>query len=126
MSENTLFTGGTIVLLDTPLPGYYGIHRFRALLESGNLGVSYHGAEELWICALNRMGNRLRIFHVDEFGYSLTTRILYTGSFVMALKEASAGKITLTREQLRRLCIDGTLSGPYANPYVAKHEREAA
>lgn len=125
MSEDTLFMGGTIVLLDTPVPGYYGIHRFRALLESGGLGVTYSGTEELWICALNRPGNRLRIFHVDEFGYSLTTRILYTGSFVMALKQARQGQIQLTRAQLRRLCLDGTLEGPYANPYVARRERMA-
>lgn len=109
-----LFAAGTIVLVRQPISGRYGILRMWNMLASGTLGVKYdlRAGKELWVITVNRRRTRLRILHVDSFGYELITRINYAGKFKVLFDDVEA-PMALTRGQLRRLMLDGTTEGDW-------------
>jgi len=102
-----MFERGDIWLIRTPVNGRLGIKRLYAMLLGGLFGVRYDVTRELWLVMLNRRRNRLRILHLDAYGYDLTVRINRSGLFRVILDESPGQK--LTRAQLRELCLTGTL-----------------
>lgn len=112
-----LFATGRIMLLEAPVSASWGIHKHFSMLESGAFGIRYDPSQEYWIISLNRQKTRCTMLHVDSTGYSLTRRILFQAGFRAAL--SGEGARNLTRGQLRRLFADGTVEGPYSNPYIA-------
>ena len=62
-------------------------------------------------------GYRLKLFHIDDQGYSLTTRINYDGRFEILF--SNDGPKTITRSELQRLILDGTIEGEWHHPRLA-------
>ena len=112
-----LFATGRIILLEAPVSAAWGIHKHVSMLESGAFGIKYDPNMEYWILSLNRSKTRCTCLHVDPLGYSLARRVLFQASFRARL--SGEGARSLTRGQLRRLFADGTVEGPFSNPYIA-------
>ncbi len=112
-ASEELFVTGDIYLLQYPVNGNYGLNRINSMLYSGELGIEYEPGTEIWVVYFNRKRTRLYAFHADLYGYSQIRRRLNHGRFLFEL--ATSGKVQITRRELRRLCLDGTLSGPYKN-----------
>ena len=54
----------------------------------------------------------LLILHIDNFGVDLTKRRLFGNKFKIIIENNNKAE-TLTREQLKRLVIDGTYEGEW-------------
>lgn len=117
--ENELFGRGRIVMVRRPVDGRWGIRRLFAALTSGTeLGLTYDllSREEIWVVTFSVQRKTMRILHVDEWGYSLITRVLYGRSlFRVMLDKGAMDTLRLTRGQLRRLVLDGTYEGEWQN-----------
>ena len=113
-----LFASGKLYLIRRPVSGRVGIIRLWDMLCTGELGVDFNpvAKDEVWVLMVNRSRNRLRILHVDQFGYELIVRINYDGRFDVVFHENGPEKIT--RIQLRRLVLDGTVEGEWRSIYI--------
>lgn len=113
MQPSTLLASGRIYLIRQPVSGRTGIVKLWNMLCAGTLGVKFdvESPEEIWVLMVNRRRNRLRILHVDTWGYELTTRINFDGRFDVIFNEG--GPQNITRGELRRLVLDGTVEGSW-------------
>lgn len=111
---------GPVYLVRTPVSGNWGIPRLSALLSGGTLGIPAPDAQgEVCVVFVTRSLTRLKILHVDDCGVSLTTRILWSRRFRVALSDSSA-PLTITRGQLRRLILDGTYEGEWESRFLER------
>lgn len=107
--DSGLLASGKILLLGDPQPGGEGVRRLYARLCSGDLGITWDGGE-IWIVMTNRGMDRIRLFHADASGHSLTTRVLYLRGAVRAgFRKASAGLRAITRGELRQMIETGSV-----------------
>ena len=109
-----LFSSGKIYLFRKPISGRYGIPKLTAYLTSGILGidVSVGDTEEIYALFTTKRQDTLFILHIDEFGVDLTKRRLHGKKFVGILSDSTSLQ-NLTREQLKRLVLDGTHEGSW-------------
>ena len=109
-----LFSSGKIYLFRKPVSSCYGIPKLTAYLTSGILGidVSVGGTEEIYALFTTKSQDTLFILHLDEFGVDLTKRRLHGKKFVGILSDNTSLQ-NLTREQLKRLVLDGTHEGSW-------------
>ncbi|MCR5084532.1 MAG: hypothetical protein K6A65_03395 [Succinivibrionaceae bacterium] len=108
-ADSGLFASGKILLLGTPQNGGEGAQRLMSRLCSGDLGITWDRGE-VWVVMTNRGMDRLRIFHADGTGYSLTTRILYECGAVRAgFRKAAQGLRSITRGELRQMVETGSI-----------------
>jgi|GEM_PF-1742222 hypothetical protein len=108
---------GRMLLIGTPQNGGEGPLKLYARLLSGDLGFEWDGESELWVLMTNRRMNRLRLFHIDAYGCSLTVRGLFArGALRASLKRACEGVSSLTRRELLLLLQKG--SAPLGTPEV--------
>ena len=108
--DGGLLQSGKILLLSAPQSGCEGPLKLYARLLSGDLGIEQDGREELWVLMTNRRRSRLRLFHIDGGGYSLTVRVLFDRSAVKeGLRLAAEGVSSLTRRELRLLLRHGSV-----------------
>ena len=63
------------------------------------------------------------ILHIDDAGIDFTKRILFNRRFRIMLKD-KANPIDLTREQLKRLVLDGTYEGDWESIYLKQQLEE--
>lgn len=117
--HSKLLATGKIYLIRKPIDGRLGALKLWNLATSGSLGIDVDiiSGEEVWIVMASNRASRLRIFHIDDQGYSLTTRINYDGRFDVLFSED--GPKTLTRSELQRLILDGTVEGDWHHPRLA-------
>ncbi len=109
---------GKIVMILTPVCGRWGIHKLMAKLSSNEFKVNWSATEEITIVTFNRKRTSCKILHADITGVDCTTRILNQGRFKIMLDENLIPR-TMTREQLERLLLDGTISGEYQHAITA-------
>lgn len=116
------FSGGDIYLLTAPVGAQWGINRFLSMLCGGSFGIEYEAGREIWIVGMNARRTRLKIFHADAGGFSIVTRSLVGRALFEAVAKAGTGygRRPLTRGQLRRLCLDGTIEGPWQNAWFQR------
>lgn len=114
MSE--LFSSGRIYLIQTVVNGNCGIPSLYGRLLSGDFGVDIvdEGGE---IYALFTTANHQTLFilHIDDYGVDLTKRRLFKGKFRTLLSDTEH-PIELTRQDLKRLVLDGTYADDWQNP----------
>ncbi len=121
--EETLFGHGRIYLVrDRYVRANCGIPALHGLILGGALGFEVDTSQEYYVCFVNRRQNQLLIFHQDEAGYTLIKRVLHARNFDVLMTAADKA-ITITRQQLRRLVLDGTYHGEFESVYL-KQELE--
>ncbi|MCR5537162.1 MAG: IS66 family insertion sequence element accessory protein TnpB [Succinivibrio sp.] len=109
-----LSSTGRIFLVLEPVSGRLGIPRLLARLASNSFQFRWNGEDEITVIVTNRRRSILKILHIDATGCDLTTRILNHGTFKVLFSEKCIPR-NLTRGDLERLFIDGTLTGEYQN-----------
>ena len=114
-----LLGSGKIFLVREPISGRFGIPRLMAMLSSKDFGIDWNGIDEITVVTFNRRRNRCIMLHCDFAGVDRTVRVLNSGLFKVDLGSDIIPE-QLTRGTLRRLLLDGTLSGEYAHPHVQK------
>jgi len=114
-----LFGSGKIYLIRTPVSGRYGLPKLHGMVTSGVLGIEVNpdSTEEMYFIFVTKTLKTLMILHIDEAGIDFTKRILFNRRFRIMLKD-KANPIDLTREQLKRLVLDGTYEGDWESIYL--------
>lgn len=110
---------GKVLLLNEPVSGRFGLPRLFAKLCSHAADWGWNGEDEFTIVCFNKRHTICKILHVDETGVDCTSRILHQGTFKVFLDEGLIPR-ALTRYELERLLLDGTLEGPLQHGNVAK------
>lgn len=123
--SSTLFVSGDIYLIKRPVPGNIGIHVLFNKAVSGDFGFKYdlEHPREIWVVTLNKRRRRLSILHIDDWGYEQIVRYLFSNSPFSMFFENDADFVKLTRGQLRRLVIDGSVEGGFNNAFVQAHQK---
>lgn len=115
MIEDSLLRSGKIYLVKTPVKGNAGINLLFSLVVGGTLGISMTDQEEKYVIFFNKKRTRCRILHIDNAGVTLMIRRLFSKKFQVKLDSGS--NQVLTREQLRRLLLDGTVEGDWQSEF---------
>ena len=115
MIEETLLNSGKIYMVKSPIKGNAGINMLDSLVVSGALGISMTDKQEKYVIFFNKSRNRCRILHIDEAGVTLMVRRLFSKKFQVILD--SSDNQVLTREQLKRLLLDGTVDGDWQSEF---------
>lgn len=123
--SSALFVSGDIYLIKRPVPGNVGIHVLFNKAVSGDFGFKYdlERPREIWVVTLNKRRRRLSILHIDDWGYEQIIRYLFSNSPFSMFFENDADFVKLTRGQLRRLVIDGSVEGGFNNAFVQAHQK---
>ena len=113
-----LFSSGEIYLIMTPVNGNCGIPSLYGRLLDGSFGINIvESLAEIYALFTTANHKMLLILHVDNYGVDLTKRRLFSGKFRTILENAE-NPISITREQLKRLVLDGTYVGEWHNPHL--------
>lgn len=120
-----MFATGKIYLVRTPVRGNCGIPKLHGIVASGLLGsgVAENAGEEMYFVFTTRTRNALLILHIDEAGMDFTRRILFSRKFKIMLADQSS-PLTLTREQMKRLVLDGSYEGEWESVYLKRKVEE--
>ena len=111
---DTLFSTGRLFLIRKPIRGSYGPTKLFTLLSGGFFGIDITtNQEETYVIFTTKRRHMLLILHIDEHGYDLTKRLLFTKSRFRILLEDTYTPLTLTREELRRLVVYGSCEEDY-------------
>lgn len=111
-----LFSSGSIYLILTPVNGNCGIPSLYGRLLAGSFGVDISDStSEIYAVFTTSNRKTLLILHVDNYGVDLTKRRLYKGKFRTLLAKPQE-ILTLTRQELLRLVLDGTYVDEWRNP----------
>ena len=112
---NDLFSSGKIYLIQTTVNGNCGIPSLYGRLVDGSLGVDIiDDTGEVYALFTTANHKTLLILHVDDYGVDLTKRRLFKGKFRTMLSDTEH-PLVLTREQLKRLVLDGTYALEWQN-----------
>ncbi len=124
--SSALFVSGDIYLIKHPVPGNVGIHGLFNKVASGEFGFEFNleKPREIWVVTLNKRRRRLSILHIDDWGYEQIIRYLFSSSPISLFFDNDADFVKLTRGQLRRLVIDGSVEGGFNNAFVQAHQKE--
>ncbi len=115
-----IFNTGKIYLIRTPVSGNCGIPKLHGLILSGALGLDFNPAtsmEECYFVFVTRNLKYLLILHLDDVGITLIKRVLFNRRFKIILSDDSK-PLNLTREQIKRLVLDGTYQGDWYSAYM--------
>lgn len=115
-----IFNTGKIYLIRTPVSGNSGIPKLYGLILGGTLGLDYNPAtayEECYFVFVSRNLKYLMILHLDDTGITLIKRVLFNRRFRIMLED-QAKPLNLTREQMKRLVLDGTYQGEWQSAYM--------
>ncbi len=108
-NQSQLLSNGKIILISTPQSGREGPLKLYSRLISGDLGIQWD-RKEIWIITTNTLMNRIRLFHVDDSGFSLTVRMLFDKKAIKeGFRRASQGVRGLTRIELQELIYKGSI-----------------
>ncbi len=120
--DDGLFAHGKIFLIRTPVNANYGIPRLYGMVIGGMLGVPVDltlNYEECYFVFTNKKQSMLMILHIDDIGITFSKRILHGRRFNVLVEQADS-PVALSREQLRRLVLDGSYDGPWESRYLAR------
>ena len=122
-SSSGLFVTGDIYLIRKPIPVHYCILNLFDMLVSSQFVIAYdlNTMPEIWLLTTNKRKKRLSILHVECFGYENIVRFLHGNNLFNILFDEKAPPITLTRSQLRRLVLDGTVEGTWNNACIQEN-----
>ena len=110
-----IFASGTIYLIRTSVNGNCGIKSLYGRLLVGFNGIAIDPRSgEFYAIFTTANQKMLLILHVDDYGVDLTKRRLHNGKFRKILSDTEKA-ITLTRQQLKRLVLDGTYIESWQN-----------
>ena len=110
-----IFSSGHIYLIQTTVNGNCGIPSLYGRLLNGSFGVEIlDDTGEIYALFTTANHKTLLILHVDDYGVDLTKRRLFKGKFRTMLSDTQQ-PLTLTREQLKRLVLDGTYTLEWQN-----------
>ena len=109
---------GKIYLVREPVCGRFGLPRMIAKLSSNDFKVGWNGTDEITVVTFNRKCTTCKIVHMDATGADLTSRVLYHGKFKIMLEQGLIPR-TMSRADLERLIVDGTLEGEYQHAQSA-------
>ena len=113
-----LFSSGKIYLILTPVNGNCGIPSLYGRLLDGSFGIDItNETGEIYAVFTTKNHKTLLIFHVDNYGKDLTKRRLFKGKFRTMLANSEL-PLELSREQLKRLVLDGTYIGDWQDPQL--------
>lgn len=117
---NDLFSSGKIYLIKKPISGRYGLPKIMGNLLTGAFGEDIASAdEEIYVVLTTKDRKTLIIFHMDDLGYDLTKRRLFHGKFALILdNDDESNPVKITREELKRLVLDGTFAGDWHSPQL--------
>ena len=120
-----LFSSGKIYLIRTAVSGRYGLQKLHGMVMSGILGVDVNpdNVEEMYFIFVTRNLKTLMIVHMDEAGVDFTKRILFHRKFKIMLED-QIDPIDLTRDQLKRLVLDGSYEGDWESIYLKQQLEE--
>lgn len=120
-----LFATGKIYLVRTPVRGNCGIPKLHGIVASGVLGVDIDltSGEEMYFVFTTKSLKALLILHIDEAGIDFTKRLLFSRKFKILLEE-QASPLVITREQLKRLVLDGSYEGDWESVYLRRKIEE--
>ena len=120
-----LFSSGKIYLIRTAVSGRYGLQKLHGMVMSGILGVDVNpdNVEEMYFIFVTRNLKTLMILHMDEAGVDFTKRILFNRKFKIMLED-QINPIDLTRDQLKRLVLDGSYEGDWESIYLKQQLEE--
>ena len=109
-----LFSSGIIYLVKQPVNGNCGIPSLYGKVVDGSWGIEIIEKKLIEVYVIFSASNRktLLILHIDNFGVDLTKRRLFGNKFKIIIENNNKAE-TLTREQLKRLVIDGTYEGEW-------------
>lgn len=108
---------GKIYLIKEPVCGRFGIQRLLAMLSQQAFGVAWDGTEEITIVTFNKRRTRCNILHCDFAGIDRTVRQLNSGTFKVLLQDGELPD-RISKEDLRRLLLDGTIDGDFVHADV--------
>ena len=111
-----LFSEGKIYLIKTPVNGNAGIPSLFSRIINGSFGITFENSEESYFLFCTANKKTLIILHVDEAGIDITKRRLFGGKFKIIFED-TANPIKLTRDQLKRMVLDGTAEGEWQSLY---------
>lgn len=120
-----LFATGKIYLVRTPVRGNCGIPKLHGIVASGILGVDidFTSREEMYFVFTTKSLKAILILHIDEAGIDFTKRVLFGRKFKILLEEQSS-PLVITREQLKRLVLDGSYDGEWESVYLRRKIEE--
>jgi hypothetical protein len=110
---------GRIVMVREPISGRFGMPRLLAALASNSLKVKWDGMSEISVITFNRKKTIAKLIHIDQFGCDVTQRVLNKGKFKIMLESNLIPK-DLSRSELERLLMDGTVEGEFQNALAEK------
>ena len=96
--------------------------RLHGLVLSGALGISIETvlSKEAYFIFCTKHHDTLMILHIDSAGIDFTKCRLFNKKFKIMLQEQDYKPISISREQLKRLILDGSYDGPWESQYLAK------
>ncbi len=110
-----LFSSGRMYLIQTPVNGNCGIPSLYGRLLTGAFGAEIiDEQQEIYAVFTTANHKTLLILHIDNYGVDLTKRRLFKGKFRTLLANTENPPM-LTREQLKRLVLDGTYAMEWQN-----------
>lgn len=116
-----LFSSGRIFLIREPVNGNSGSSSLYAKVCCGNWSLEYDPTkmEEAYFVFTTKNRRTLLILHIDQAGIDITKRKLFANTFQILLDE-KCEKEVITREQLKRLVLDGTYRGEWKSVYLER------
>lgn len=121
------FSCDNIFLIKKPVSGRYGAPRILSMLLGGCFEIPYikDNLQELYIVLFTKNRKLMFVFHTDFFGHDLTKRRLCEGRFKIQLEE-SYNPEKISRDQLKRLLIDGTYQDEWNDVSLQKQFEQYA
>ena len=119
------FSSGSIYLIRKAISGRYGIPRILSMLLGGIFGIPYleEKNKEIYLVLFTSNKKIMLVFHADLLGYDLSKRRINNGKFQIDLEDTFNPK-KITRDQLKRLLIDGTYQGEWRDDSLRKQFEE--
>ena len=115
-----LFSSGDIYLVRSPVNGNCGIPSLYGRVLDGSLGIDViTELREVYVVFSTRNRLTLLILHVDQYGVDLTKRRIFKKKFRIMLED-SGSQLKITREQLKRLVLDGTYEAEWQDPVLQR------
>ena len=111
-----LFSTGKIYLIKQPINGNSGVPSLYARLLNGSFGIEITD-DEYYAIFSNSSRKLLIIVYKNEAGVGVFKWRLFSGKFKILIDGNQNEPSKITRSQLKRLIMDGTIEGEWQSNY---------